>query len=304
MIAKAINGSSELGILARWMGKPKFGQMDGKLMLKIKRKVRFALKADSLKRLLVPILLALVLFNFFIVSSTYIYASHKIAEKEEALKPAKLSLIEIVDSSCDYCNRNIDSLINFLKQINTSITSRVIEYNSAEAAQLIGKYGASKIPILIFSGEVNKTQQLSTLFSQAGSAVGDNIIINNLPPPYLNLTSNKIEGLVSLINIIAPSCTACYNVSMHESILNYTYGVLIADEKTFDYKSTQGKELVIKYNITKVPTIILSPESAVYSGLMGVWPQVGTIESDGWLVFRSVDVMAQYGEYINITSTP
>jgi len=48
--------------------------------------------------------------------------------------------------------------------------------------------------------------------------------------------------------------------------------------------------LVAQYNITKVPTIIMSPDVKYYelNNFQTVWKQVGTIENDGYYVFRSM----------------
>jgi len=46
--------------------------------------------------------------------------------------------------------------------------------------------------------------------------------------------------------------------------------------------------LITKYKIISVPTVLMSPEADQYTNLKGVWKNVGTIESDGWYVFREM----------------
>ena len=43
-----------------------------------------------------------------------------------------------------------------------------------------------------------------------------------------------------------------------------------------------------RYKITKLPTILLSPDVAQYTNLQKIWNGVGTIEQDGWYVFREM----------------
>ena len=62
----------------------------------------------------------------------------------------------------------------------------------------------------------------------------------------------------------------------------------IRSERTVDALSGEGQGLISKYKITRVPTILTSPESDQYTNLKNVWKNVGTVESDGWYVFREM----------------
>ena len=70
------------------------------------------------------------------------------------------------------------------------------------------------------------------------------------------------------------------------------YGVYVKDKETLDI--TQGKSLIDKYKIEKVPTIILTGDVETYISLTQVWKQVGSVETDGTYVFRSVEQMGKY----------
>ena len=47
------------------------------------------------------------------------------------------------------------------------------------------------------------------------------------------------------------------------------------------------KEIIKKYDITRVPTLVLSAESKYYPDLTEAWEDVGTIEEDGAYVLRN-----------------
>ena len=72
------------------------------------------------------------------------------------------------------------------------------------------------------------------------------------------------------------------------------FGIATDKEFSYDVGSDEGKDLVDKYKITKVPIIILSPETKVYDSFTQVWDQVGTIENDGWYVMRTPSVLGTY----------
>ena len=95
--------------------------------------------------------------------------------------------------------------------------------------------------------------------------------------------------------LVDDQCSDCYDVSIHKSALE-RFGVYLSEEETVDYLSGAGKNLVSKYNIKKIPTIILSKNANVYESLNQAWEQVGTIETDGTYVFRDVESMGNYND--------
>jgi hypothetical protein len=81
--------------------------------------------------------------------------------------------------------------------------------------------------------------------------------------------------------------------------------VKITNITTYDIGSDTGRELVKKYNITKIPTVIISPELKAY---MDASPQVAQLfelflinESDGWYVFRTLEIIAENVTYKDLT---
>ena len=55
-----------------------------------------------------------------------------------------------------------------------------------------------------------------------------------------------------------------------------------------DIANDEGKDLISKYNIGFVPTLILSKDAGNYPALVQVWGQVGSVEGDGTFVFREI----------------
>ena len=82
---------------------------------------------------------------------------------------------------------------------------------------------------------------------------------------------------------------------MNKQILN-GFGISINNEKTYDINSNEGKSLISKYNIKKVPIIILSPEAKNYDAFVNAWKQVGSAEDDGWYVMRKPEVIGEIRE--------
>jgi len=56
---------------------------------------------------------------------------------------------------------------------------------------------------------------------------------------------------------------------------------------------------VSKYNIQKVPVILLSPEAKEYDSFINAWKPVGSVESDGWFVMRKPEALGTVKDIVN-----
>ncbi len=198
----------------------------------------------------------------------------------------QVELINIIDSSCDKCV-SLSSIVDSLGQAGVKITDyKSIEYNSAEGKELISKFGIKKVPALLISEDIDYYDDIRQGLAQLELQKKQGYyVLHSTFPPYRDLTTNKIEGLVNLIMLEDSSCSQCYDVSVNKQILQ-RLGVFVNKEDKYDVNSAQGKQLISKYNIEKVPIIILSPEASVYDAFVQAWQGVGTKEDDGWYVMR------------------
>ena len=206
----------------------------------------------------------------------------------------KVKVTNIVDSSCTTCSSLSPLLITFNNLGIKVSEQKNLEYTQAEAKTLIQTFGLEKIPAMIISGDITEYQSVQQIWPQLkATEKSGSFAINALQAPYRNLSTGSVDGLVSLVTLTDSTCATCYNVSLHVPILA-GFAIRPASTTTYDVSSSEGKNLLSKYNITKVPTIVISPEASLYSLLTPVWPTVGTVEKDGWYVFRSTNVMGAY----------
>lgn len=224
---------------------------------------------------------------------TVIFTKQKIPYYD-ASKQAVVGLVTVtnlVDSSCIRCI-DMTSLTVSLRDVGVVIASEeTLEYNSSEAQVLVAKFDIQKIPSIIISKDVTEYSAVNQIWGQLNAVEKDGFyVLHAVQPPYRDLATGEIVGLVRLVNLIDSSCSDCYDVSLHEQIL-INFGLVPVNKTTYDINSTDGKALLEKYNITSVPTVLLSPEADAYVGLTQVWPQVGSIESDGWYVFREMTAL-------------
>lgn len=208
-----------------------------------------------------------------------------ISVKRGAVKPAKLQLTLIKDSACEDC-RDITPLIEEIKKHSVKITSeRTLERTSEEAQKLVQEFKIERLPTLLVKGELQKTQELTELWNLTGKITGETYVFTRVFPPYVVPDTGEVQGRFSLVYLADTSCTECYDVTRHAAALR-NLAMETSDDRTVEVNSAEGKELIKKYKITAVPTILLSGDLEEYENFQQVWPQVGTVEGDGMHVFR------------------
>lgn len=224
--------------------------------------------------------------NFVFAGRTSLVLNKKIAEAEEAARPAEINLIVLKDSSCNDCV-SLEPLINSIKQANVKITEeKIIEAANPESKELISKYQIAKLPGLIVGGEIEKEQALKELWSKLGEIKEGVFILRQLGAPYVLVGTGEVKGRINLVMLMDKSCQNCYDVTVHESILR-TYGLSTAEQKVVEASLGDGPKLIKQYKIELSPTIILSGDLDAYPALKSVWSSVGTVEKDGTYVFRA-----------------
>lgn len=215
---------------------------------------------------------------------------------KEKLKPVNVTLYNLKDSACEKCS-DLTTLIAQIKGAGVKIyEEKVITPNSNEGKELIKKYNIEFAPTIILSKEAAAYDVIQQAWPNIGSKeIDGSYVLRLVNPPFINLTTNKLRGLVNIMYLTDKSCTECYNVSQHKEILtnSQSFAVKLDKEEIFDISDNKGKELIVKYNITQVPTIILSDEISVYPSSQ-VLNQFFSVEKDGSYVFRRLSTVGNY----------
>lgn len=177
------------------------------------------------------------------------------------------------------------------------VLSKVTTLRQEEAEGLIQKYGLVKLPTLVLSSEAKVYKDFAEAWKSFGVIADDGSFVLTEPnPPYREVLTGKTRGLVGITYITDGGCGECYNVTLHKEVLEGRFGIVLVAERVLDLKEADA--LILTYNITSVPTIILSPEIKDYN-LDSVLAQVGTFEKDGSYVFRLVEVFGAYRDMMS-----
>jgi len=197
----------------------------------------------------------------------------------------KVNIINIKATSCTDCS-DLGVAINFLDQNGVYVeNTQNVEYE--DASNYISQYGIENVPAIVIVGDMTSYGAVYQTLQKV-SKESDGYMVIQPAAPYLELSNNKIRGLVDITYLNDSSCTDCYDVKIHDGALS-NLGIFIKNKSTYDIASLQGSALVEKYNITDIPTIILTGDLEAYNGFDQVWSSVGTVESDGAYIFRQMD---------------
>ena len=186
-------------------------------------------------------------------------------------------------------------------QIKSQKTQEISEHknlssNSEEGKELIKKYSINFVPTIVLSKDAGAYAIIQQAWPQIGSKENDgSYVLRQVSPPFINLTTGKLRGMVDIMYLTDKSCSECYNVSLHRNIIvnPLSFAIRLDKEETFDASEAKGKELIAKYNITQVPTVILSSEVKVYPS-NPVLKQFFSVEKDGSYVFRRLSSVGAY----------
>lgn len=205
----------------------------------------------------------------------------------------KVAATILTDALCPQCF-NPESIMDSYKEAGIKITDiKETPYNSAEGQRIISQYKITKVPTFLFSSDIDFYDIIKNSWPQIGTIEQDKTyVVRNVLLPYRDLAKDQIVGLVDMVYLTDRTCDGCYDaVKTHQPIITQGLGVVLRSERTVDINSAAGKSFVSKYKITKVPTILLSPEVDQYVDVKSVWKRVGTVESDGWYAFRELQVL-------------
>lgn len=241
--------------------------------------LNFWLAAGIFLIILVGLIIGAV--NFLRVN---IVLNQKIAQTIEANRPAEVEAVIIKESTCVDCV-DPNNFLEQLKKNNVNIKSeKTVERMSEEGNALIKKYNIEKLPTVILTGEIEKGEFLQKALPATGEIKDGSFVLKNIGGPFVLAATGAVKGRVKMVLLVDSTCPNCYDARVHESIVKQ-FG-LNAVAEMIDRQSPTGKQLIAKYGITLLPTLILTGDLSSYPQLVKIWPQVGTVAKDGAYVFR------------------
>ena len=231
------------------------------------KKFNFVQLAVFLSALLFILLLYNTLYTINL-SSEY---KNKIEIAKEEARPSNLEIIQLYKSNCKDCF-DIIPIIDNLKSGNVNIVKEE-KLSLDETKDLISKYSIEKLPAIIIKGEINKTR-----FSEEYVKFDDAVVFKGQTPVYFDVKLNKLVGLVKATIINPLNCENCFDV---ESILKQIESLKVNIENKEILNENEAANLIKKYNIKKLPVLILSNDFSYYPSSNLIWEKLAGEITEG-----------------------
>ena len=229
----------------------------------------------SLTLAVLIIMTILVLFNTYSILGIKAEVSKALVEQTEVSRPADIMLITLFDPSCTDCFDISPVVEGITAQHVRVVAENEVVYSSPEGKDLVVKYGITKVPAVIVTGEIAKEGSPITGLT----SVADALVYADVLPVYVETATGDVRGLVSAKTITVKDCPTCYDISNFvdalKKAMTFTSGT-----------SVDASEDISMYNLTIVPAVILSGDLAAYPELLVNLKTLGTYV-DGNLVLTA-----------------
>jgi len=228
------------------------------------------------------------LLVLFFLYFTFFYSENKISFFENNIHDSNLVHIKaFIKEDCSECTRVEDYLEVYKKAWVKFESISYKKYWSEEYKAHSNNYKINKLPFIVFSENLSNYKTISDSWEKTFWYKSSKweYIVNDIIPPFYDLTDKKIKWLINLVYIWDKSCKNCYKIDDIKIILN-SFWLKFKNVKEIDSKSLEWKELIEKYNIVKIPTIILSKNMELYKNFSYFWSNIWTKEKDGFFILR------------------
>lgn len=192
-------------------------------------------------------------------------------------------LVKITTNDCTDCF-DAELMTDAVKRTGMKISSEEsVDYRSSEGQTLIQTHAIEGVPtLLVFvkAGDAAVAKEISSFMENKGGGV---YAFDRLIPIYYDTQAQKIVGRITATFIDDPRCLKCVALSLAPI---ETAGIKIYRKNRVDYDSQPGRELIEKFKITRVPSLILSSDYEAYENLRIELLKIGTEAEDGTYIFR------------------
>lgn len=201
-----------------------------------------------------------------------------------------VQLKEIQSDNCMECT-SLSQLRTGLENLGVKVKNyEIIGSSSDKGKDLIEKNNLNFTSSLLISKNIKEYWWIFDQIENSFIEEEENYVFKTPLAPYIDLKDGKIKGKVDVILIKNQSCEDCFDVNELKDLF-LALEIYFDNEKSIDISSNEGKNFLQKYNITAIPTIILSKEIKDYENLKELLGQIGTFEDDENFVFRKLDLL-------------
>lgn len=221
-----------------------------------------------------------------VATKTLTQIEKTVADAREAAKPASISVVKIIAPDCTDCFA-IDGALEELKKQSVNVTEeRTVVFDAPEGRELIANLSIIRIPTYVVKGEITK-KSIEGFLKANGEIRNDQFIFTKITPIFVDPNTKKQVGRVAVTYLTDTTCSQCVDLTLTVGAYKKV-GVVIAEERSIPWDSPEGKNIISRYAVEKIPTFLLSSDIALYENVTSKWQGIGTVEQDGTYVAREL----------------
>ncbi|MBI4153832.1 hypothetical protein HY501_00695, partial [Candidatus Woesearchaeota archaeon] len=139
------------------------------------------------------------------------------APTEESKSMPPLDVIVIKHAQCRECPDLRLIAENLKSQLNIR---EIVELDENTGRSLVMKYQLKRLPVVVFSAEMEQYAEIAANWQLFGERAEDgSYLLTKANPPFMDLETGEVSGLVSLTNVVDKTCEECYDVGFHKTVL-------------------------------------------------------------------------------------
>ena len=165
--------------------------------------------------------------------------------------------------------------------------------------QIVKENNITFAPAILVSDDIEEYWWIFPQVKSSFVKTGKYYLLNSAVPPYMDLITREKRGIVGITYLENESCEGCSDVKQLKKSFQ-SMGIYIDDERTVSVSSSEGKNLISRYNITATPTVLLTKDLLDYNKIEETLSAVGTFDSkDKTFIFRDIKILNPKNEEVD-----
>lgn len=250
--------------------------------LKKKFKHVFNYTDRNIYKIIIILLIGLLLISILNITNLAV-TDFAVKERARIIKefnePSKIQLYVI---DCEGCF-DVSPIVDSIKGKNVNVTKEEsLNPYSDESKNLIEEYEIENLPSILILGEIDDDKISFNNFKP----IKDALVLDKISPPYLDLKYKRIRGKVTIKEILDSSCDDCIPLApIAESLAQA--GVFIEEWEKIEYNSAEGKGLISKFGVKKVPAVLISEDIDYYEEIKQSLSQLNLTKKNRFYALHS-----------------
>ncbi|MCX8189705.1 MAG: hypothetical protein N3F05_00550 [Candidatus Diapherotrites archaeon] len=210
-------------------------------------------------------------------------------------------IIELVDGSCEQCKEPFELLSALTSQSGINVVDfKRIDVNTDEGKELAKKHYIDFVPSLIFSKEISD-YNLGEYIGIGTFGPDGSFVVREKFPPYKDLKSGTVKGLLYVTIIEHSFCWACQGAKEMLAFLRNNLGLSFKEILVYDFNSPEAKKLIENYGISYIPAALVFGDTSEYKLFSEHWPKLGIVFKDGVYMLDDYKLLGE-GYYFDLNS--